>query len=235
MDTERWDLAQSIFKPLDKAANQKSAPSGPQSSTGGGMQMSSTSQNTVRNQRRFVLLPVFMNGFVSAMRGIADAEKDATALREMGKPSPDGLSQVNANRQKYFEVFALEVEALRKAANNDFAAAIELMKKATENEEGATMIAGPATFIKPSHELFGEILLRASKPKEAMEMFTLALQRQPNRARSLLGAARAAAKSGDSQMAAKFYSQLLQQWKNADAQLAELREAQDYMKQAKLN
>ena len=235
MDTERWDLAAKIFTPLDKTTNQKNETSGPQASGGGGTQMSGSSQNTTRSQGRVTLLPVFMNGFVAAMRGVADAEKDATTLREMGKPSPGGLPQVNANRQKYFEVFALEIEALKKSANGDFAAAIELMKKATENEEGTTMVAGPVMFIKPSHELFGEILLRAGKPKEAAEMFTLALQRQPNRARSLLGAARAAVKNGDSQRAMKFYSQLLQQWKNADAQLAELREAQDYTKQAKLS
>jgi tetratricopeptide (TPR) repeat protein len=235
METERWDLAESIFKPLNLNADQKSATSGPQTSSGGGMQMSSSSQNTVRSQRRYDALPVFMNGFVAAMRGVIDAEKDAIALREMGKPSSTASAQGNAQRQKYFEVFALEIEALRKAANGDYTSAIELMKRATENEEGTTMIAGPVTFIKPSHELFGEILLRAGKPREAAEMFALSLQRQPNRARSLLGAARAAAKSGDSQTAAKFYSQLLQQWKNADTQLAELREAQDYMKQAKVD
>jgi predicted Zn-dependent protease len=86
--------------------------------------------------------------------------------------------------------------------------------------------------IKPSHELFGEILLRANRPKEAAEQFATALLRQPNRARSLLGAARAAAQSGNAKMAAEIYSTLLRQWQQADAQLAELREAQDYLKQA---
>ena len=38
--------------------------------------------------------------------------------------------------------------------------------------------------IKPTHELFGEILLRAGKPQEAAAQFRTALLRQPNRARS---------------------------------------------------
>ena len=92
---------------------------------------------------------------------------------------------------------------------------------------------GPPGLIKPSHELFGEILLRAEKPQEAAEQFKISLQRQPNRARSLLGAARAAAQSGLQPSALSSYSALLEQWKQADTNLLELREARDYLKQAK--
>ena len=64
-------------------------------------------------------------------------------------------------------------------------------------EEQTSAPYGPPNLIKPTHELFGEILLRAGKPAEAAEQFKIALLRQPNRARSLLGAARAAAQSGN--------------------------------------
>jgi len=74
----------------------------------------------------------------------------------------------------------------------DHAKAIELMKKATNLEESMRAPSGPPGLIKPSHELYGEILLRAGKPAEAAEQFKVALLRQPNRARSLLGASRAA-------------------------------------------
>jgi hypothetical protein len=49
----------------------------------------------------------------------------------------------------------------------------------------------------------------------------------------LLGAARAAAQSGNKSEAAPIYSKLLDQWKQADEGLPELREAQDYLKKAK--
>ncbi len=91
---------------------------------------------------------------------------------------------------------------------------------------------GPPAVIKPAHELFGEILLRAKRPKEAAEQFATSLRRSKNRARSLLGAARAAARSGDTQGAAKAYAQFSQQWRQGDAQAPELREAQGYLKQA---
>jgi predicted Zn-dependent protease len=110
--------------------------------------------------------------------------------------------------------------------------AIELMRRATALENEMAPPSGPPSLIKPSHELFGEILLRANRPKEAGEAFATAMLRQPNRARSLIGAARAAAAGGDAKRAAEFYSKLVRQWQKADSNLAELREAQDYLKQA---
>jgi hypothetical protein len=62
-------------------------------------------------------------------------------------------------------------------------------------EEATSAPYGPPSLIKPSHELFGEILLRAGKPTDAAEQFKISLLRQPNRARSLLGLARATAQT----------------------------------------
>ena len=104
------------------------------------------------------------------------------------------------------------------------------MKAAVALEEQGPPPSGPPSAIKPANELFGEILLRAGKPAEALAQFKTALLRQPNRARSLLGAARAAAKSGDQTSATAFYAKLLEQWKQADEDLPELREARDYLK-----
>jgi predicted Zn-dependent protease len=116
---------------------------------------------------------------------------------------------------------------------NDHAKAIALMKQATSLEEQGGAPSGPPPLIKPTHELFGEILLRAGKPAEAAEQFKISLLRQPNRARSLLGAARAAAQSGNQSAALTAYATLIDQWKQADSGLPELREARDYLKQAK--
>ncbi|MBA3256826.1 MAG: hypothetical protein H0T64_09285 [Pyrinomonadaceae bacterium] len=76
--------------------------------------------------------------------------------------------------------------------------------------------------------------MRAGKPEAAAEQFKVSLLRQPNRARSLLGAARAAAKAGDQNAAASAYKKLLEQWQQADQELTELREARDYLKKVKL-
>ena len=86
--------------------------------------------------------------------------------------------------------------------------------------------------IKPPHELFGEILLEAGRSQEAAQMFAVSLARQPNRARSVLGSARAARAMGDAGGAAQSYSEFLRIWHEADSQLPELAEARKVGKSA---
>ena len=135
---------------------------------------------TLRTSSASVTLPFFIRGLAAAMNG-SDIE-----------PSIAGLQATRGSG----EIFALEIAALKASMNKDHGRAIELMKQATALEEAMSPPSGPPGLIKPSHELFGEILLRAGKPAEAAEMFKVALQRQPNRARSLLGASRAAEQLG---------------------------------------
>jgi tetratricopeptide (TPR) repeat protein len=161
---------------------------------------------TVRTSMASQNLPIFIRGLSAAVNGSA------------------------ADLQSIGQVNKLEVEALNASMKKDNATAIDLMKKATAFEEQAGTPYGPPSLIKPSHELYGEILLRAGQPKEAAEKFQAALLRQPNRARSLLGLARAAAQSGDRAIAMATYTKFLDQWKQADADLPELREAREYIK-----
>src|SRR6185503_6658088 len=98
---------------------------------------------------------------------------------------------VRSGRPANTEIFELEIAALSASTKKDHEKAIELMKKATALEEATNAPYGPPSLIKPSHELFGEILLRAGKPAEAAQQFKVSLLRQPNRARSLLGLERA--------------------------------------------
>jgi predicted Zn-dependent protease len=132
---------------------------------------------TLRTSSASVTLPFFIRGLAAAMSGAPT------------EPSIAGLQAARAGgNSTTSEIFELEIVALSASMKKDHAKAIELMKKATALEESTTAPYGPPGLIKPSHELFGEILLRAGKPAEAAEMFKVALQRQPNRARSLLGA-----------------------------------------------
>jgi tetratricopeptide (TPR) repeat protein len=149
------------------------------------------------------------------VRGLAAAVNGSTSIGGSGN-SP-GIRE-------------LEVAALSASMKKDHDKAIDLMKQATALEEKMSAPYGPPSLVKPTHELFGEILLRAGKPAEAAEQFKTALLRQPNRARSLLGAARAAAQSGNHAAATAAYTTLLEQWKQADESLPELREAREFLK-----
>jgi len=208
VETERWNLAGELFPENKPASTSEQATM----SGSHGSHNAMPSGAILRTSSASVTLPFFIRGLAAAING-------ATT-----EPIPNAANSV---------IFEIEIAALSASMKKDHAKAIELMKKATALEESVTAPYGPPGLIKPSHELFGEILLRAGKPAEAAEMFKVALQRQPNRARSLLGAARAAAQSGLQSSALSAYSALMDQWKQADPDLVELREARDYLKQAK--
>ena len=100
--------------------------------------------------------------------------------------------------------------------------ALRLIAQAATAEDSLVPY-GPGGFL-PSHELYGEVLLILSRPREAAEQFDLALRGTPNRASSLLGRARAAKLMRDSRGAVKFYEALSAQWKHADPEVPELTE-----------
>ncbi len=120
--------------------------------------------------------------------------------------------------------------AVAASVKGDHDKALRLIRDGVSQEEKLGPPSGPPGLIKPAHELFGELLMRAGKPAEAIEQFKTSLLRQPNRARSLIGLARAAAQAGDKVAAEASYKQLLAQWHQADPELPELKEAKDYLK-----
>lgn len=219
VETERWDLASVLF-PKSSAPNASEQTTTAGHGSHGGSQPGQGAM-TVRSSSSGQRLPVFIRALAAAQRG---APVDEAA--------PDA-SQTNSSGNKPGSISELEVAAVIAAAKNNYEGAIEILKRAVTYEEQLAPPSGPPALIKPTHELLGEILLRAGKPAEAAEQFRIALLRQPNRARSLLGAARAAKQKGDLQAARNFYAKLSEQWQQADKDLAELREAQDYLKQAK--
>jgi tetratricopeptide (TPR) repeat protein len=214
VETERWDLTPSLFPRASTTAAEQPATSS--HGAHGGSQSAGASM-TVRSSNSGQRLPVFIRGLAAA-HGVS-----VSVAKPEGEPlvhSPVSIGE-------------LEVAAVDAAHKGHYDQAIEFMKRAISLEEQMAPPSGPPSLIKPTHELFGEILLRAGKPNEAAEQFRIALLRQPNRARSLLGLARAATQGGDRIAAATAYSKLLQQWHQADQDLAELREAHDYLKQSK--
>jgi tetratricopeptide (TPR) repeat protein len=227
VETERWDLAAKYFPSTTGAAG------GDMPGHAGHNAPPATSPsaaNTTRPQRS-QSLPSFIRGLAAAKTGSPEATQFIAELQAARKQI---LDKGDAYASKSAEIKELEVSAAAAAYKQNFTEAIDLMKRATALEEDMSPPSGPPSLIKPSHELFGEILLSANRPKEAAEQFGIALQRQPNRARSLLGSARAAAKAGDTKAALAAYSKLAQQWNQADPTMPELREAQDYLKQASI-
>ncbi len=90
--------------------------------------------------------------------------------------------------------------------------AVTLLKEAVVIEESMRPPNGAADPVKPSHELLGEVLLQLGRPADATAAFDASLLRMPNRARSLLGSARAHAAAGHRDIAAARYAALTSFW-----------------------
>ena len=221
VETERWDLAAKFFSSDAEPASGEMA---------GHAAHNAPSATPARGQRN-QSLPSFIRGLAAAKTGLPEAARFIAELQAARKQISE---KGDAYAAKSAEIKELEVSAAAAASKQNYTEAVEMMKRATGLEEEMSPPSGPPSLIKPSHELFGEILLSANRPKEAAEQFGIALLRQPNRARSLLGVARASAKNGDTKAALEAYSKLARQWNQADPNLPELREAQDYLKQASI-
>ena len=126
------------------------------------------------------------------------------AEAELAKRAPDGSPQAKISHK--------EVAAAILVAEGKGDAATTLMDEALEIVATQRLPNGAASPIKPPYELYGELLLALDRPEDASEKFEMSLMRMPKRARSLLGAARAAAARGDDATAREHYSTLLSFW-----------------------
>jgi len=85
---------------------------------------------------------------------------------------------------------------------------------------------GPPTTLRVE-ELLGEARIKAGRVPQAAAAYEQALKLTPNRSRALLGLARARRAAGDQRGAADAYRKLLENWRDADADLPVLREVRE--------
>lgn len=132
-----------------------------------------------------------------------------------GAPTPAAAPAAGGNTDagKGIRVMHLELAALIAQAKGQTDQAIKLLTDATALEETMRAPNGAADPIKPSHELLGEVLLQAGKPKEAIDAFETSLLRMPNRARSLMGVVKAYAAAGNKEKATERLALLNSFWK----------------------
>jgi len=78
-------------------------------------------------------------------------------------------------------ILLMEARALIAELDGDQAKAETLLKQAVELEEKLPMAFGPPMIDKPTHELYGEFLLRRGRKQDAVAEFKKALERTPGR------------------------------------------------------
>jgi tetratricopeptide (TPR) repeat protein len=156
----------------------------------------------------------FARALGAARSGAAAAVKpevDAlAALREKEVQAKDDYwtTQVEIERQ--------EADAWRLWAEGQKDAAVKAMTDAAALEdttEKSVVTPGP---LAPAHELLGDMLIEAGKPADALAQYETGLKKEPNRFRSVYGAAHAAELAGNRDKARTYYEQLLKICERAD-------------------
>jgi hypothetical protein len=113
---------------------------------------------------------------------------------------------------------ASAVLALVQGRNDE---ALALMRSAADLEDASDKSPVTPGSIVPARELFGDMLLQANQPAQALVQYERSLNSAPNRFHGLAGAAAAAAQSGDAAKA-KLYREKLVQLAAVDSDRPEL-------------
>ncbi len=149
----------------------------------------------------------FARAYGAARGGDATrAAAEVDALRALRGP-------VVASTSEYWGVFvdiyAKTAEAwLWKAQGRD-ADALSLMAQAAEQDDGHEKHIYLENKILPMREALGDMELELGHPREALAAYEASLRLAPNRYRSFLGAARAAAAAGDKVASRGWYAKLV--------------------------
>jgi tetratricopeptide (TPR) repeat protein len=172
-------------------------------------------------------MTVYARSLGAARSGdVAMAERGAEQLGELQK---ELVLVKNDYWAGEVEVQLIATKAWIAHAKGNGDQALKLMRQAADLEDRSEKhIISPGRVV-PSRELLGEMLLEMRQPAAALKEFELSHQREPNRFRGYLDAARAAEAAGDKAKAAAYYGKLLALSKDADTQRPELVQARAFV------
>ncbi|HTD84424.1 MAG TPA: hypothetical protein VK648_11600 [Gemmatimonadaceae bacterium] len=171
----------------------------------------------------------FSEMILAFTRAVGSARSGDPATARVEVTRLDSLSNYLAQRKD--TAAAREVKNLATAAsawiqlalgNRD--EAVRLARQAAANENDAS-----ETALLPATELEGDLLLAVGRPGDARKAYEVALRRTPNRARSVYGAAYAAAQSGDAVGAGRLYAQYIALMAHSDGTRPELVVAKQFV------
>jgi tetratricopeptide (TPR) repeat protein len=155
---------------------------------------------------------LFATGYAAFLRGRLDeaakaAEQiglrhdTAAASGHVCAQGSNAVTDTSKNDLIVAEVMQRSLLALVAHGRGDNPAALRLLDEATAAEERMALDYGPPAIVKPSHEIYGEMLLAIGRPSEARARFEKALQRAPRRRLSLAGLAAATKDAGGAAVA----------------------------------
>jgi tetratricopeptide (TPR) repeat protein len=114
-------------------------------------------------------------------------------------------------------------------AEGDTAGGLKLARAAADTEEVTDKHPVTPAELLPARELEADMLLAAGRYGEAWEAYRATLAREPGRARSLFGAARAAELAGERAEAEASYREFVKLMRKADGERPELSKAKAFL------
>ena len=175
----------------------------------------------MKNQKSFDNVDELFAMGMSAAR-LGDVPRATMVLGLLQKADAPGQ---DAGLREQAAILVKEMEALIAMAEGRTRDAIGAMEIATTLQSRMPKPIGRPYPVKGADELYGEILLQAGRPKDAVLWFERTLTRTPNRSRAVLGLARAAAQAGATIKSQRAYQQFAANWRQSDPGLPELAEA----------
>jgi tetratricopeptide (TPR) repeat protein len=167
------------------------------------------------------LFALGMSAARTAQLNTADRVRQTLAAR--------ATSEQEGDLRPAIAIMEREVAGLIELAAGRRDRALEILQAAAAAELKLPPPLGLPAPLKPAPELLGEVLVEAGRAREAIEPFHQALRRHPNRSLSVLGLARAHAALGQTEAARTQYRALLANYDEADADLAEVKEARGFI------
>ena len=157
---------------------------------------------------------------------MAAAKKDLERLKVLKAAMLEGKQFYWAD-QADIQMKAVNAWIARAVGNNEDA--LRLIRDAANHEDGTEKSAVTPGPIIPAREQLADMLMAMKQPRLALVEFEAAIDKEPNRLRSLYGAARAAEMIKDAEKAKKYYRQLLAIASNPQGTHNETKRATQYL------
>jgi hypothetical protein len=151
--------------------------------------------------------------------GAARTKDTASAMADIDKlvALRDGLKKANdAYWSEQVEIQRQASAAWVALAQGRADEAVTLAREAADREDATEKSAVTPGPIKPARELLGDMLLELQRPADALREFETAMKKEPNRFRTLYGAARAAEATGDRRKARDYSRALIEICQRSD-------------------
>jgi hypothetical protein len=160
------------------------------------------------------------------MGNVPAAKKDSARLATLKSTMLEGKQFYWADQA---EIQIQTVNAWIARAGGKNKEALRLLHAAADHEDGTEKSAVTPGPIIPVREQLGDMLMLMKQPRLALAEYERAIVKEPNRFRSLYGAARAAEAIKDTGTAQKYYQQLLASANNPQGAHLETERAKQYL------